>query len=61
MVGIVSKRIEEVNKAMMATTEYLKTVPSKRELCHHQATMDEKIAQVEEIYLGLTTAMEQLK
>jgi hypothetical protein len=36
----------------------MKNIPSKRQLCQHQVVMDEKLAQVEEINMGLTTAME---
>jgi hypothetical protein len=58
-VGILSKRIDEVNKVLATITESLKGAPSKRDLRQHQPTMDERLAQVEEINTGLTTAMEQ--
>jgi len=57
-VGILSKRIDEVNKVLATITESMKGIPSRRELRQHQATMDKKLAQVEEINTGLTTPME---
>jgi hypothetical protein len=60
-VGILSKRIDRVNKVVATITESLKGVPSKRDLRQHQATMDERLAQVEEINTRLTTPREQYK
>jgi chromosome segregation ATPase len=57
-VGILSKRIDRVNKVLATITESLKGVPSKRDLRQHRATMDERLAQVEEINTALTTPME---
>jgi len=60
-VGVLSKRIDEINKVLATITESMKSISSKRELCRHRVVMDEKLAQVEEINTGLTTAMEQYK
>lgn len=57
-VGVLFKRIEKVNKGLEAITQSMKHIPSKRELRRHQATMDERLAQVEAINTGLTTVME---
>jgi len=56
-----TKRIDEVNKAMAGITTTLKNIPTKRELREHQDLMDDQLAQVEEINTGLTTAMEAYK
>jgi len=58
-VGILFKQIDQVNKAIAATMQCLMTVPSKRQLCQHQAAMDEKIAQVEDIKAEPNTAVTQ--
>jgi hypothetical protein len=60
-VGILSKRIDEVNKVLATIMESMKHIPSKMEVRQHQATMDERLAQVEEINPGLTTAMDRYK
>jgi hypothetical protein len=57
-VGTKSKRIGKVNKVLATIMDSMKNIPSKRQLCQHQVVMDEKLAQVEEINMGLTTAME---
>ena len=60
-VGVLSNRIDEVNKVLSSITESMKTIPSKRELCQDQVVMDEKLAQVKEINTGMTPATEQYK
>jgi hypothetical protein len=60
-VGILSNRIDEVNKVLATITESMKGIPSQRELRQHHAVMDEKLAQAEEINTGQKTAMEQYK
>jgi len=60
-VAILLNTMYEVNKVLATITESMKHIPSNRELHHHSATMDEKWAQVEEIYTRLTTAIEQYK
>jgi hypothetical protein len=60
-VSILSKQIDEVNKAMAARTTSLKSVPSKGELQLHAHTMEEQIERVAEINTGLTTAKEECK
>jgi hypothetical protein len=59
--GDLSKRIDQVNKVLATVTGCIKSIPSRRELRQHQATTDKKLAQVEEIHTGLTTAMEPYK
>jgi hypothetical protein len=59
--GGVTTMIDVVNKAMAASTTWLKDIPSKRELRQHQDLMDEHWFEVEEINPGLTTAMESYK
>jgi len=60
-VGILSQRIDEVNKVLATITETLKTVLSKRELRQHQVLMDEALAHMAEVNMGLTTAMDRYK
>jgi predicted nucleic acid-binding Zn-ribbon protein len=60
-IGVVSNRIDEVNKVLATITESLKMIPSKRELRQHQVAMDELLIQIVEINTELTTGMEQCK
>jgi predicted nucleic acid-binding Zn-ribbon protein len=60
-IGVLSKRIDEVNNILATITESMKTIPSKRELHQHQVAMDETLVQMAEVNTGLTTAMEQYK
>lgn len=61
LIGVLSKRIDEVNKVLATIKESMKSIPSKRELRQHQVAMDESLAQMAEVNTGLTTAMEQYK
>jgi len=57
----ITKRIDEVNKTMVAITDAPKNVPSRRELRKHTLEMDEWVAQIQEINTGLTTALDGCK
>jgi len=61
VVSVLSKWIDEVNKAMVEITTSLKNVPSKRELHLHVHTMEEALLQIAKMNMGLTTAMEGYK
>jgi len=58
---VLSKRIDEVNKAMTAVTTSLKNVPSKGELHRHELAMEEQMQQVANVNTRLTTTMEGYK
>jgi predicted nucleic acid-binding Zn-ribbon protein len=60
-IGVLSTRIDEVNKVLTTITESMKTIPSKRELRQYQVAIDEMLVQMAEVNTGLTTAMEQYK
>jgi hypothetical protein len=57
-VGVLSKRIDEVNNVLATITESMQSIPSKEELHQHQGSMEEQFAKVEENNSGLTMAME---
>jgi flagellin-specific chaperone FliS len=57
-VSILTKRIDEVNKIMVAITTSLKNIPSKRDLRLDPPIMEEQMAQVADVNTGWTTAME---
>jgi hypothetical protein len=61
MVGILSKRIDEVTTVLAIVTDQIKNIPLKRELRQFQAAMDDSVNQLAEANTGLTTAMEQYK
>lgn len=60
-VWMLSKRTDDVNKAMAAITTSLNSIPFKRELQLHAHMIKEQMQQVAEINTGLTTAMERYK
>ena len=59
--AMVTLRIDEVIKAMVAITTWSKDMPTKRELRQSQCLMEDQLAQAENINTGLTTAMEAYK
>jgi len=56
-----SKKINNVKTILPSITKSRKEVPSKRELRKHQVAMDEQVAQIQEVNIGLTTAMANYK
>jgi len=58
---MLSKRIDKVNKALMAITTSLKSVPSRWEFHLHARKIQEPMKQIIEMNTGLTTAMHGCK
>jgi hypothetical protein len=56
-----NSKIQKVNKVLESIKTSLKEVPSRRELREHATAMDEQLVQMQEVYTGLTTAMEGYK
>ena len=57
----ITLEIDEVNKAMVAITTSLQSMPTKRELRQHWSLMEDQLAQPEDITTGLTTGMKAYK
>jgi predicted nucleic acid-binding Zn-ribbon protein len=55
-----NSKIQKVNEVLQSIKKNFKEDPSRRELEEHATAMDEQEAQVQEVNMGLTTAMERL-
>jgi len=56
-----NSKIEKVNEVLNCIKNSLKEVPSRRELRDHAVAIDEQLVQMQEVNMGLTTAMEGSK
>jgi predicted nucleic acid-binding Zn-ribbon protein len=56
-----NSKIQKVNEVLDSIKSSLKEVPSRRELREHATAMDEQLVQMQEVNMGLTTAMEGYK
>jgi hypothetical protein len=57
--GTLSKWIDNINTAVTAITQSLKTIPTKQELRQHKIVMEESLNTMAEVNTGLTTARDQ--
>jgi hypothetical protein len=59
--GILSKKIDDINTVVADITQSLKTIATKPQLRQHNIVMEESLNTMGELNTGLTTAMDQYK